>query len=314
MIKKKIEGTHIAEHLATIPEDGREVFLLHNDQIRVTAIGATTLINEMRANHELGLLETYVLGQAYLAGALLSATVKGNDRVQLNIECGGPIAGVFVESWAVGAVRGYLKHNPIPLKEPLKSLDLNELYGPGFISVTKLLEGHKSPFTGQIMMTYGDLAKDLALYYQQSEQTPSLFLLSIHFDKQGEVRGSGALFLQAMPGCEEGILEQLQNQADNLPSLGAFLEKGRSIREYVEQQFAPYGIRHLAHQPLAFSCPCSRKQYSNYLANLSKDEQKDILKNGPFPLEVVCVNCNSKYHFEQFELDHLFSETAGVSQ
>ncbi len=141
MIKKKIEDRDLQEHLAALSDDGREVFLLHNDQIRVTAIAATKLINQMRANHDLGLLETYVLGQAYLAGALLSATVKGNDRIQLNIECGGPIGGVFVESWAVGAVRGYLKHNPIPLKESLKSLDLNELYGPGFLSISKSWKG-----------------------------------------------------------------------------------------------------------------------------------------------------------------------------
>ncbi|MDD4648066.1 MAG: Hsp33 family molecular chaperone HslO, partial [Sphaerochaeta sp.] len=113
MIKKKIEDSNLREHLASLPEDGREVFLLHNDQVRVTAISATTLINQMRANHELGLLETYVLGQAYLAAGLLSSTVKGNDRIQLTIECGGPIAGVYTEAWAAGAVRGYLKHNPI---------------------------------------------------------------------------------------------------------------------------------------------------------------------------------------------------------
>jgi len=43
-------------------------------------------------------------------------------------------------------------------------------------------------------MAYGDLAKDLALHYQQSEQTPTMFVLSLHFDKQGRVTGSGALF------------------------------------------------------------------------------------------------------------------------
>ncbi len=314
MIKKKIEDNKLVEHLAALPEDGREVFLLHNDQVRVTAIAATNLINQMRANHELGLLETYVLGQAYLAGGLLSSTVKGNDRIQLNIECGGPIGGVFVESWAVGAVRGYLKHNPIPLEKPLESLDLNPLYGPGFISISKLLEGHKTPFTGQTMMEYGDLAKDLALYYQQSEQTPTLFSLSVNFDNEGKVTGSGALFIQAMPGCEDSVLEELQKQASSLPSIGAFLAGGKTITEYVEAQFGSYGIRHIARQPLGFSCPCSRKQYRSYLKNLDKKEQEDILENGPFPLELVCVNCNTHYHYEKPELDYLFSDVEGVSK
>lgn len=314
MIKKKIEDKDLQEHLASLAEDGREVFLLHNDQVRVTALQATTLINQMRANHDLGLLETYVLGQAYLAGGLLSATIKGNDRIQLNIECGGPIGGVYVEAWAVGAVRGFLKNVPIPLKKPLESLDLNELYGPGFLTLTKLLEGSKAPFTGQTMMAYGDLAKDLAHYYQQSEQTPSLFVLSVHFDKLGRVIGSGALFLQAMPGCDEGILDQLHEHAGKLKPLGAFLSKGNSISEYVQTEFSQFGVRHLAHQPLGFSCPCSREQYTRYLQNLNRSEQEDILANGPFPLELVCVNCNTHYHYEKFELDHLFSDTEGAKQ
>ena len=165
---------------------------------QLTAIAATTLINQMRANHDLGLLETYVRSGVPSAG-ILASTVKERDRVQLNIECGGPIAGVYTEAWANGAVRGYLKHNPIPLEKPLESLDLNELYGPGFLTITRILEGRKPPFSGQCMRQYGDLAKDLAFYFSQSEQTPTLIILSIHFDQQGNVDGSGAIFIRRCP-------------------------------------------------------------------------------------------------------------------
>ncbi len=307
MIKKKIENKQLQEHLASLPEDAREVFILQDGQVRLTAISATTLINQMRANFDLGLLETYVLGQAYLAGALLSATVKGNDRIQLNIECGGPIGGISIEAWACGAVRGYLKHNPIPLTKPLDSLDLNELYGPGFLSITKVLEKNKTPFTGQVMMQYGSLAKDLAHYYQQSEQTPSLFSLSIHFNKAGEVIGSGALFLQSLPDCNEGVLEKLDIKSESLASIGEYLAQGGSIKEYVEREFADFGVKHLARQGLGFSCPCDRKQYGRYLRQLEPQDKSEILSDGPFPLELNCLNCNTTYEFEKEELESLFS-------
>ncbi|WP_320128134.1 Hsp33 family molecular chaperone HslO [uncultured Sphaerochaeta sp.] len=307
MIKKKIEDKELTEHLASLPKDGREVFLLQNGQIRLTALQATEMLCQMRANHELGILETYVLGQAYLAAGLLSATVKGNDRIQLNIECGGPIGGLSVEAWACGAVRGYLKNVPIAVTKPMESFDLNELYGPGFLSIVKLLENNKTPFTGQVMMQYGDLAKDLALYYLQSEQTPSLFFLSIQFDKTGTIAGAGALFLQALPGCEEGVLESLQKKASTLPSIGSFLAKGSDIKEYVENEFSDFGVQHLAHQGLGFSCPCDRENFSGYLKGLGKKEQQEILENGPFPLQLVCFNCNTTYNFEKEELVHLFA-------
>ena len=306
MIITEISNAELIQHLASLPDDGREVFLLHGGQVRLTAIAATTLINQMRANHDLGLLETYVLGQAYLSAGILASTVKERDRVQLNIECGGPIAGVYTEAWANGAVRGYLKHNPIPLEKPLESLDLNELYGPGFLTITRILEGRKQPFSGQVMMQYGDLAKDLAFYFSQSEQTPTLIILSIHFDQQGNVDGSGAIFIQAMPGCDEETLAQLEDLSATLPSLGSSLASGESVKHFVEAHYAPFGVQYLERQEVTFSCPCSREQYETYLAQLDKAEQDDILAHGPFPLELVCLNCNTHYHFSEDALKTLF--------
>ena len=138
MILQPITDNELKEHIASLPIDGREVFLMADGTVRVSAVQATGMINQMRANHRLGLLETYVLGQAYIAGLLLSSTVKGNDRVQLMIECGGPIKGISVEAWAAGAVRGYLLENPIKLSKPLESLVVGREHGLATGAVQRL--------------------------------------------------------------------------------------------------------------------------------------------------------------------------------
>jgi molecular chaperone Hsp33 len=306
MIKKQIEDQLLAEHLSKIAEDGRQVMLLADGQIRLTGLGGTTMVNQMRANHNLGILETLVLGQAYIAAGLMASSVKGNDRIQLSVDCGGPIGGIYVESWACGAVRGYLKNNPIHIDKPLESSDLSMLYGPGFISVTKLLEGSKTPFTGQTMMQYGDLAKDLALYYNESEQTPTMFSLGVHFDKQGRVLGAGGLFLQAMPGCSDTVLDELQAKSQSLPSLAKALSEGKSVTEYCTEVFADYGVENLASEPIAFSCPCNRQNFGTFLSRLPLDEKKEILKAGKFPLELQCFNCGTVYSFDEDEVKKLF--------
>jgi molecular chaperone Hsp33 len=306
MIKKQIEDQLLVEHLSKIAEDGRQVMLLADGQIRLTGLGGTTMVNQMRANHNLGILETLVLGQAYIAAGLMASSVKGNDRIQLSVDCGGPIGGIYVESWACGAVRGYLKNNPIHLDKPLESSDLSMLYGPGFISVTKLLEGSKTPFTGQTMMQYGDLAKDLALYYNESEQTPTMFSLGVHFDKQGRVLGAGGLFLQAMPGCSDKVLDELQTKSQSLPSLAKALSEGKTVQEYCNEVFADYGVENLASEPIGFSCPCNRQNFSIFLSRLPLDEKKEILKAGKFPLELQCFNCGTVYSYEEDEVKRLF--------
>ena len=307
MIREPIQDKEVTLHLDSLPDDTREIFLIADGEVRVSAVGATRMVNQMRANHRTGLLETYVLGQGYIAGALLSSEVKGNDRIQLNVECGGPIKGMNIEAWACGAVRGYLMENPIPLEKELKSLDTNELYGPGFLSVSKILEGSRTPFTGQIMMEYGHLAQDLALYYRQSQETPSLFSLSIAFDALGRVTGAGGIFLQALPGCSEKVLEKLQEEASALSDMGKFLEKGGKVRDYVEEKFSSYGVMHLDHAPIGFSCPCSKENFEKYLSSLPQKEKNEML-GGKFPLVLQCFNCGTEYKFEKSELEALFAE------
>ena len=307
MIKTKITDKELLEHIASLPEDGRDVFLLSNGQVRVTAISATETINKMRANHKTGLLESYVLGQAYIAGLLLTSMVKGNDRIQLQIECGGPIKGISIESWACGAVRGYMLENPIKLDKPLTSLDTSLLYGPGFITISRILEGSKEPVSGTCMMQYGYLAKDLAVFFNESEQTPTLFYISLDYDNNGRIMGAGGLFIQALPGCSDEVLEKLQERCKTLPSLGRFISEKNEISTYVTTQFAQFEPRLLETSHIGFSCPCSRDHFEGYLSRLPQKEKEEILA-GTFPLELECFNCGSIYSFTKSEVEALFEK------
>ena len=306
MIKTHITDEVLLRHLASLKEDKREIFLIADGQARIYAASCTEMVNQMRANHRLGLLESYVLAQGYVAGALLSATVKGNDRIQLNIECGGPIKGMNIEAWACGAVRGYLMANPIQLEKPLTTLDTSLLYGPGFLSISKILEGAKTPFTGQIMLEYGNLAEDLAEYYRQSEQTPTLFYISLEYDHEGRITGAGGVFIQALPGCSEEVLEKLQEKSSHLPNLAKFIAEGGDVKDYVEENFAEYGVDHLQKSILGFSCPCRKEAFEDYIATLPENEKNAIL-DGEFPLELECFNCGTVYSFDREEIEDLFA-------
>jgi len=304
MIKERMDEK-TEELLKRLPPDGREIYLLEDGAVRMTSVSANTLVNEMRANHRTGIIESYVLGQAYIAGALLSSVVKGNDRVKLEVECGGPIKGITVESWACGAVRGYLLNNPIPLEKEPKGLDTSPLFGPGFLSVSKILEGAKEPVTGTVMMESGNIAKDLALYFLESEQTPTIVYISISFDNAGSIVGAGGLFIQAMPGCKDEVLDRLQEKSGKLSKMGDRLRDGISASEYAEEEFKDFGPKKIGHSPIGFSCPCDKKKFEGYLKALPKDEKEGILK-GSFPLEVECFNCSSKYSFSKDEVEALF--------
>ena len=308
MEKKKLYGETLKEQLLASTRDRLHNFVMAEGRIRGVVLNGTRMVNEMRWNHELGVLETLVLGHAYLAAALMSANLKGNDRLSIEVECSGPIKGLSVESNAFGEVRGYLKQVPIPIEKPLEDFNLSPFFGAGFLSVTKYLEGAKHPFTGKVMMEYGTLAKDLALYYLTSEQIPTSFSLSIAFDREGEVTGAGGLFLQALPGAGDDVLQKIEQAVNNLPSIGHEVHEEAFPAEWLERNFKAMAPKYLDSRGIEFLCHCKRNQIRNMIAMLELRDVQDLAENGPFPVQIRCHNCNTCYDFDQAELEVIYTE------
>lgn len=306
MQKKKPYGETLKEKLIASAKDRLYNFLLADGAIRGVIMQGTRMINEMRANHELGILETLVLGRAYLGAGLMSADLKSDDRISIQIDCSGPVKGLVVEANAFGEVRGFLKRVPIPLDKPMQSFDLSSFFGAGFISVTRYLEDAKQPFTGRVMLKYGNIAKDLANYYLTSEQVPTAFNLGINFDKAGRVTGAGGLFLQAMPGAGDDLTAGLEDRVTRLPSLGEAFASGSDPESLVAGAFKDYAPQLLANHRIEFMCHCNPDKVRSLLTLLPIDELKDIRDNGPFPLEMCCHFCNTRYHFSRRDLQVIY--------
>ncbi len=308
MIKKNIGGESLKERLLASAKDRLYNFLLADGAIRGAILNGTRMINEMRANHELGILESLVLGRAYLGAGLMSANLKGADSTSLKIECSGPIRGLTVETNAFGEVRGFLKNVPIPIDKPMQDFDLAPFFGAGFLSVIRYLEDAKQPFTGKVALKYGNIAQDLAYYYLTSEQLPTAFNLSIKYDKEGETTGAGGLFMQAMPGADDALTAELEELVVTFPSMGEVFTNGREPAALIQEVFQKYEPRLLADRRIEFMCHCSPERLRRILAMLPEDELKDIRVNGPFPLEMRCHYCNTLYHFSEEAVQEIFAK------
>ncbi len=219
MIQPRLNDELLEKRLAAFQPDGITIFTLENDTIRGALVNATTLVATMRAAHRLGPLETMVLGKACIASSLLSATIKGDDRIALKVEGDGPAQGFWVECNASGDVRGRLFASPFEFDEVPDSLDTAPLVGSGTISLTRFMAGRTEPVTGSCVLKSGRIAEDLAWYYHISEQTRSSFTVGLHLDAEGRVAGAGGLFLQALPGASEEALDRVERLVYGMPAL-----------------------------------------------------------------------------------------------
>ncbi len=305
MKKIKLFGETLKEQLIASRRDRLHNFTLAGSTIRGVIVNGTRMINEMRWNHDLGILETLVLGHAYLGAALMSAGLKGNDRLAIHVECSGPIKGLSVEANAFGEVRGYLKQVPIPVDKPLESFDLSPFFGAGFLSVTKLLEDSKHPFVGKVMLEHGRLAKDLAHYHLKSEQIHTAFSLSVYFDQAGQVKGAGGLMLQAMPGANDQDLLEMEKCLHALPSLGQAVTDADFPNNYLQEGFKEFAPKISEQRGIEFMCHCSDKRIGSMLSMLSGDELEDMAANGPFPVQIRCHYCNTTFDFSQAQVKEI---------
>ena len=303
----------LKKELSIQNKDDMAVFVMADGRIRGAFFNGTCLVNQARAQHNLGILESMIFGQAVLCGALMIPMMKGKEHQVLRYECDGPAQGFSVEADSKGYVRGYLFNERIPLDKPLENWNLKPFLGSGTLSVSTAHEGDKSPYTSSVSVDSGNIAMDLASYYNQSEQLCTAFNTGIQFDKNGNITGAGGLMLQIMPetGGKRGSGEAKSSSADKksdedllsrvelafktAPSIGQWFSENGTIEDLVYGLFREFSPSIALRRTITFDCPCNEDYFINHIRHLPKDEVDDIRKNGPDPLEIVCRNCGSVY-------------------
>jgi molecular chaperone Hsp33 len=305
MIQAAIDDPALEARISALPPDGLSVFTLGGGKARGALLHGTRMVNAMRANHSLGPLETMVLGRAYLAAGLLSSTIKGGDRLALRVDGDGPAEGFSVEAGADGSVRGWLFRSPIAPREAIEDFDSASLFGSGSLTMTRFSEGRPQPYTGTVALKTGRLAQDLSAYYLESEQTRTAFALGIDFDREGRALGAGAIYFQALPGADDEFLAKVEEALAGLPLLGRYFAAGADRRGFIEEALHPLFPEIQGEKSVAFACSCSRERFADFLRSANDELLAELAEKGPWPVETVCHNCGSAYHFPKGELEEM---------
>lgn len=269
--------------------------------VRIYAITTKNLVQEAADRHHTSHLATAALGRAMSGALMLAATMKDGERILLKLKGDGPLGEVVAEAQGT-SVRGYVGEPDVFM--PLKNgkLDIGGALGQGTITLTRYLQNGES-FTGHAELADGEIATDITNYLYMSEQTPSSVALGVLVDKDGKVLAAGGYFIQAMPGCDEEVLEKLGNNVAVTPYVTQLLELGYTPEKIIEvlARWLEFDIKEST--PVKFSCGCSKDKILNMLAALSHDDI-DYLTEQP-DTEVHCQYCNKVYHFSSEELKQL---------
>jgi len=180
--------------------------LAFEGQVRAYAVRTTDTVSEAQKRHQTWPTASAALGRAMSASVMLGAMLKGENKLTVKIDGGGPIGVILVDSNAKGQVRGYVT-NPqthFDLNQQGK-LDVARAVGTnGNLSIVKDL-GLREHFSGQTELISGELGEDFTYYLVSSEQVPSAVGVGVLVNPDNSILASGGFIKIGRASCRERV-------------------------------------------------------------------------------------------------------------
>jgi molecular chaperone Hsp33 len=282
--------------------------LAYNGQVRAYAVKSTDTVGEAQRKHDTWPTASAALGRSISAGVMMGAMLKGENKLTIKVEGGGPIGAILVDSNAKGEVRGYVTnpHVHFDLNEHGK-LDVRRAVGTsGTLSVVKDI-GMRDHFSGQVPIVSGELGEDFTYYFVTSEQVPSSVGVGVLVNPDNSILASGGFILQLMPGTDDETITQIEERLSKIPPISKLIEKGLTPEEVLEEVLGEGEVKVLETMPVSFQCKCSKDRFANAIISLGENEIQDMI-NEEGQAEAKCHFCNESYVFSGKELEELKAE------
>jgi molecular chaperone Hsp33 len=264
----------------------------------------TELVREAQQRHALSPTATAAVGRLITGASLLGSSLKGKERISLQISGDGPIRGVVAEGWLLDGervgVRGYAKVPDVDL--PLNArgkFDVGGAVGSGSLQVTKSYEIGQ-PYNGIVPLYSGEIAEDIASYLVNSEQIPSVVALGVLADPSG-VKAAGGVIAQVLPGADERAIAALEERAMAMPPITKLIAEGANAHELLHALAGGAELRSHRSMDVLFSCRCSRERVETALGGLGADELSNMAGERT-ETEATCEFCKKIYVFTSEEV------------
>lgn len=277
--------------------------------IRVIGLDSTKLVEKAREIHQTSPVCSAALGRALTAASIMGAMLKEEGTsVTLQIKGDGPAGALVAVADYLGNVKGYVSNPAVEL--PLNGkgkLDVAGAVGKeGYISVIKDLR-MKEPYVGQVPIISGEIAEDITYYFSVSEQIPSACALGVLVERDYSIAAAGGFVLQAMPGADEALVTDIEQNLAQISSVSAFLHDGMTIPQIVGKILGNREYEVLECTPADYVCDCSRERVLRAVLSLGERDLQEIYEKEN-TIEVNCQFCNHSYQITKDELSAYLSK------
>ena len=243
-----------------------------------------------------------LLGEAVAASLLLTATIKFDGVLSLQLQGDGPVHLMLAQCTSGLGVRGLARFRQ---QSYAADAAITELLGSGNLTVTLETEEGGQRYQGIVPIGGARLADSLQVYFENSEQLPTR--LWLHADADG----ASGMLLQRLPGESSALdAEAVDDAWRRVQLIGDTLtiEELHTLpdAQILHRLFNEDDLRLFEPSPVFFRCRCSRERVGGMLTGLGEAENRSILAERG-TVEVQCDFCNRTYVFDAVDVAQLFN-------
>jgi len=287
--------------------DSLQRFTFDKSHVRGELVGLNKTLTDIFERQSYPEEVNRLLGQLLAAAALLSATVKINGLLTLQVQGNGPLQLLQAETTNDGKMRG------IARLDSEKELAGDKLFGSDARLIITIDPDEGRRYQGIVAMEGDDLSKSLEGYFKQSEQLATRLWLSC---ESGVAAG---FLLQELPKLGE-LQEEMEVDEDawrRLTHLGSTIKSDELLHleneQILRRLYHEEVVRTYDSEGLKFSCSCTKERLSVALEQMGYEECQEIIDEQQ-KIRADCQFCGQHYSFGQSDINGLFPMQSAKNQ
>ena len=271
--------------------------------VKAAAVSTRNLVEQARQIHKTLPVATAALGRALSAASMMGNALKEDAAsVTLQFKGGGPLGTVLAVSDHEGNVRGYVDNPAVELPlRPDGKLNVGGAVGhDGTLTIIRDLR-MKEPYTGSVGLLSGEIAEDIAAYFAESEQIPTVCALGVLVERDQSVLAAGGMLIQLLPGAPEEVISRVERGVYALGPVTTILRDNPDPAALLRKALPEFQLEILERSPIAYRCDCSRRRMEAALIAMGRVEMRKLLEEQGHA-ELSCRFCGNVQQFTRDDL------------
>lgn len=272
-------------------------YLFESYSVRGELVTVSETYQHILANHEYPLPVQNLLGELLVATSLLTATLKFDGEITVQLQGDGPLKLAVIKGNHRQEMRGVAQI----VGNIAAESTLHQMLGKGLMVITiSPAEGER--YQGIVSLERDTLAECLEGYFHQSEQLPTRLFIRTG-GSEGKPVASGIL-LQVLP-TQEGDADEF----DHLVQLTATTKSDELFNlpahEVLYRLYHQEEVTLYEPQAVTFHCTCSRQRCADALMTLPATDIAEMLDQDG-NIDMLCDYCGNHYLFDAVDIAILY--------